>query len=118
MCLIFLFGPIYTLFSIQKYNLNNEKLHVVFFTLKKFTCEEIWSPSAHVRSVLKIDIYSFNNIAAIISCKVTLHIVIDIILIQFIFINVINHALIYITWLKDHKSIILVFLIWFKLASF
>ena len=37
----FLLGPIYILFSIQKYNLNNEKQHIVFCTLKKFACEEI-----------------------------------------------------------------------------
>jgi len=36
-----LFGLIYTIYSIQKYNLNNEKLHLVFCTLNKFACEEI-----------------------------------------------------------------------------
>lgn len=34
-----LFGPTYILFSIKKYNLNNEKLHIVFCTLKKSACE-------------------------------------------------------------------------------
>lgn len=34
LCEIFYFSPIYTLYNIQKYNINNKKLHIAFFTIK------------------------------------------------------------------------------------
>lgn len=40
LCKIFYFRPIYTLYSIQKYNLNNKKLHIVFCTIKSLHVEK------------------------------------------------------------------------------